>query len=280
MSVNQYMESVTGFSASLIDSLGGDTQKAAQVADMVMRDIADNANTFGKYTADELVGVYQAVAKGQYQTLDNLNLGISGTKEGVEELIAKAEEISGLDLDPTSFADIATAIHLVQENMNITGTTEKEALKTIEGSIAALKASWTNLLTALGDPEQDLDELVDTVIDNLGHVIDNIAPLVTRIIEGMEKIIPKVAKAIQPVIEKLAPHIQNALKALADLAMSGLQTLLGPLWPKLGLLLLAGVGIGISALMTGVPALLIAGISALALLARQQLSAHLPEILD
>lgn len=274
MSANQYMESVTGFSASLIESLGGDTQKAAQVADMVMRDIADNANTFGKYTAEELVGVYQAVAKGQYQTLDNLNLGISGTKEGVQQLIEKAEELTGLDLDASNFADVATAIHAVQENMKITGTTEREALGTIEGSITALKASWANLLAAMGDPEQDLDELVDTLIDNLGHVIDNVAPLVTRIVQGMEKILPKVAEKIEPLLEKLAPHIQNGLKALADLALSALQTALQPIWAKLGPLLLAGVGVGITALLTGGMSLLMVAIYALAKAALQYLQEH------
>lgn len=274
MSANQYMESVTGFSASLIESLGGDTQKAAQVADMVMRDIADNANTFGKYTAEELVGVYQAVAKGQYQTLDNLNLGISGTKEGVQQLIEKAEELTGLDLDASNFADVATAIHAVQENMKITGTTEREALGTIEGSITALKASWANLLAAMGDPEQDLDELVDTLIDNLGHVIDNIAPLVTRIVQGMEKILPKVAQKIEPLLEKLAPHIQNGLKALADLALAALQDVLQPIWAKLGPLLLAGVGVGITALLTGGMSLLMVAIYALAKAALQYLQEH------
>lgn len=135
------MNSITGFSASLIDSVGGDTAKAAEVANMALKDIADNANTFGKYTADELANVYQNLAKGQYQTLDNLNLGIKGSKEGVEELIEKAEELTGLDLNADNFSDLVIAIHAVQEELNITGTTEREAMGTIEGSMNALKAS-------------------------------------------------------------------------------------------------------------------------------------------
>lgn len=161
MDANAYMQSVTGFSASLITSLGGDTQKAADMANTAMQDISDNANMFGKYTAEELTGVYQALAKGQYQTLDNLQLGYGGSKEGMQQLIDKANELrvangemGNLSID--SFADIVQAIHLVQEEMNITGTTEKEALKTLEGSANATKAAWQNLVTEFGKPDADI----------------------------------------------------------------------------------------------------------------------------
>lgn len=161
MDANAYMQSVTGFSASLITSLGGDTQKAADMANTAMQDISDNANMFGKYTTEELTDVYQALAKGQYQTLDNLQLGYGGSKEGMQQLIDKANELrvangemGNLSID--SFSDIVQAIHLVQEEMNITGTTEKEALKTLEGSANATKAAWQNLVTEFGKPDADI----------------------------------------------------------------------------------------------------------------------------
>lgn len=190
MSANDYFDSVTGFSASLLSSLNGDAEEAAKVADMVMSDIADNANTFGKYTVQELTSVYQALAKGQYQTLDNLSLGINGTKEGMQQLIDKANDYKAAngemaDLSIDSFADIAEAIHIVQDEMGITGTTANEAATTIEGSTNAMKAAWENLATGMADETADMEVLAANFAESVNGAADNIILRVKQIVKGV-----------------------------------------------------------------------------------------------
>lgn len=159
MSANEYMETVTGFSASLIQSLGGDTEKAAKYADMAITDMSDNANKMG--TDMSLIqNAYQGFAKQNYTMLDNLKLGYGGTKEEMERLLKDASKISGIKYDISSYADIVDAIHVVQTEMGITGTTAKEASTTIQGSISSMKSAWQNLLTGLADENADLDVLV------------------------------------------------------------------------------------------------------------------------
>jgi len=227
MSANAYMQNVTGFSAALLNSVGGDSQEAARIADMAMQDISDNANTFGKYTVEELAGVYQALAKGQYQTLDNLNLGFGGTKEGMQGLIDKANEIAKAngeagDLTIDSYADIVEAIHLVQEEMNITGTTQKEASKTIQGSINMAKAAWENLLTGMADPDANIAELTENFMTSIGTVMENIAPAVLQAIEGigtaLTEMLPTLLEGLPTVIETyLPPLLQTGGKLVMTL---------------------------------------------------------------
>lgn len=169
ISANKYMEGVAGFSAAMMNSVGNDSQKAAELSNTAMKDIADNANTFGKYTVDDLTQVYQALAKGQFQTLDNLNLGYGGTKEGMQQLIDKANQLKAAngetaDLTIDKFSDMVEAIHLVQEDMQITGTTTHEAMGTIEGSANMAKAAWENLLTGIGAGDT---EMVKTSVSGL-----------------------------------------------------------------------------------------------------------------
>lgn len=217
MSSNDYMRSITGFSAALINSLGNDTQAAADMADVAMRDIADNANTFGKYTVDEITEVYQALAKGNFQTLDNLNLGFGGTKEGMQALIDKANELgaaqgknSKLTID--SFADIVEAIHRVQENMNIAGTTEHEAAGTISGSIEMVKAAWENLVLAVSQGgEWDLDKYIDDLVTSIEAAAGNILPVVEYALQGIAELVSKVAPMVA---EKLPGMITDALPGL------------------------------------------------------------------
>lgn len=184
MSRNEYMENVTGFSASLISSLEGDTIKAASVADMALRDISDNANKMGSDT-QSLTDAYKSMARGQYQLLDNLKLGYGGTKEEMERLLADAQALSGVEYDISSLADVYTAIHVIQEEMGITGTTAKEASSTLSGSFNAMKAAAQNVLgnLALGEPmEKSLGELWDTTKIFFG---DNLLPMVGRVLEGL-----------------------------------------------------------------------------------------------
>ena len=235
MSANQYMQNVTGFSAALLNSLEGDSKEAAKIADMAMQDISDNANTFGKYTAEELAGVYQALAKGQYMTLDNLNLGFGGTKEGMQQLIDKANELAkaqGMagDLTIDSYADIVQAIHLVQENLNITGTTEKEAAKTIQGSINMTKAAWQNLVAGFANPDSDIGVLVSNVMESASKAVGNLIPAISRAIDGMgtaiNKMLPSIVSGIPKVINDiLIPMVSQGITVITGVVRGLAQAL-------------------------------------------------------
>ncbi len=159
MSANEYMETVTGFSASLIQSLGGDTKKAAEIADTAIIDMADNANKMGTNIGD-IQNAYQGFAKQNYTMLDNLKLGYGGTKSEMERLLADAEKVSGVKYDISSFSDVAQAIHVVQTELGITGTTAKEATETISGSIGGMQSAFGNLLAGLGNPASDITLLM------------------------------------------------------------------------------------------------------------------------
>ena len=229
MSSNDYMRSITGFSAALINSLGGDTKAAADMADVAMRDIADNANTFGKYTVDEITGVYQALAKGQFQTLDNLNLGYGGSKAGMQALIDKANELGAAqgenaNLTIDSFADIVEAIHRVQENMSIAGTTEREAAGTISGSIEMTKAAWENLMLAVasGNKDWDMEGPINDLITSLEALSSNILPIVEGALIGVSELIAKMAPEIAA---KLPAMITDALPKLLDAGVQAIKAL-------------------------------------------------------
>lgn len=190
MSANSYMSNIMGFSAALVESLNKDQKEAAKVADTALRDVADNANAFGKYTVEELAGVYQALAKGQYQTLDNLMLGFAGTKEGLQQLLDKANELNeeqGIHTQYSidNFADIVNAIHKVQEEMGIAGTASGEAANTIEGSTAMAKAAWENLATGMADSNADIKGLTQDFVDSVFTAGKNIVPRVQQIVTGV-----------------------------------------------------------------------------------------------
>ena len=190
MSANSYMSNIMGFSAALVESLNKDQKEAAKVADTALRDVADNANAFGKYTVEELASVYQALAKGQYQTLDNLMLGFAGTKEGLQQLLDKANELNeeqGIHTQYSinNFADIVNAIHKVQEEMGIAGTASGEAANTIEGSTAMAKAAWENLATGMADSSADMEGLTKDFVDSVFTAGKNIIPRVQQIVTGV-----------------------------------------------------------------------------------------------
>lgn len=190
MSANSYMSNIMGFSAALVESLNKDQKEAAKVADTALRDVADNANAFGKYTVEELAGVYQALAKGQYQTLDNLMLGFAGTKEGLQQLLDKANELNeeqGIHTQYSidNFADIVNAIHKVQEEMGIAGTASGEAANTIEGSTAMAKAAWENLATGMANSSADMEGLTQDFVDSVFTAGKNIIPRVQQIVTGV-----------------------------------------------------------------------------------------------
>lgn len=221
MSANEYMETVTGFSASLIQSLGGDTEKAAKYADMAITDMSDNANKMG--TDMSLIqNAYQGFAKQNYTMLDNLKLGYGGTKEEMERLLEDASKISGIKYDISSYADIVDAIHVVQTEMGITGTTAKEASTTIQGSISSMKSAWQNLLTGLADENADLDVLVTNMIESVGTVVENVLPKISVAAEGIVSIIQNLIPQIPPLIEQLLPPLLEGALSL----IQGLVTIL------------------------------------------------------
>ena len=229
MSANEYMETVTGFSASLISSLGGDTKKAAQYADMAITDMSDNANKMGS-DMESIKNAYAGFAKGQYNMLDNLKLGYGGTKSEMERLVEDAEKLDSsfqASRDENgkltlSYAEIVDAIHIVQTEMDITGTTAREAEQTISGSIASTKSAVQNLVTGLGTADADVEKLADDVISSFENVVDNITP----VIENIAKSVPRVVTTISRSISKNKQKIVGLAKTVIKSAVSALKQIL------------------------------------------------------
>lgn len=210
LSTNEYMETVTSFSASLLQSLDGDTEKAAAAADLAITDMADNANKMGT-AMESIQNAYQGFAKQNYTMLDNLKLGYGGTKEEMQRLLADAEKLSGVKYDLSSYADIVEAIHVIQTEMGITGTTAKEASTTIQGSVASMKAAWANLMVGMADDTQNFDTLLSNFIESIGMVADNLLPRIGIVIEGMGKLVaglaPEIASALPTLTNELLPNL-------------------------------------------------------------------------
>ena len=218
LSANEYMETVTSFSASLLQSLDGDTEKAAAAADLAITDMADNANKMGT-AMESIQNAYQGFAKQNYTMLDNLKLGYGGTKEEMQRLLADAEKLSGVKYDLSSYADIVEAIHVIQTEMGITGTTAKEASTTIQGSVASMKAAWANLMVGMADDTQNFDMLLSNFIESIGTVADNLLPRIGIVIEGMGKLVAGLA----PEIASALPTLTNEL--LRNLVELGVQSI-------------------------------------------------------
>lgn len=178
------MEIATSFSASLLQGLNGDMAKAAQIADMAITDMADNANKMGS-TMESIQNAYQGFAKQNYTMLDNLKLGYGGTKEEMERLLADAEKISGIHYDISNLNEVYEAIHVIQGELGITGTSAEEAATTLQGSAATMKAAWTNLLTGMADENANLEELIQNFIDSVGVFMDNLLPRVNTVLTGV-----------------------------------------------------------------------------------------------
>lgn len=219
LSANQYMETVTSFSASLLQSMGGDTQAAAEKANRAITDMSDNANKMGT-DMTSIQNAYQGFAKQNYTMLDNLKLGYGGTKQEMERLLADAEKFSGIKYDISSYADIVDAIHVVQTEMGITGTTAKEAATTIQGSSAAMKSAWSNLLTGMSNENLNLDKLVQNVIDSVNTFADNLIPrlqiMLPRFAEGLNKLVTGLIPYVGPALELLLPSLVQGIGGLVS----------------------------------------------------------------
>lgn len=225
LSANEYMETVTSFSASLLQSVGGDTAMAAEIANMAITDMSDNANKMGS-DMESIKTAYAGFAKGQFTLLDNLKLGYGGTKTEMQRLLADATALSGVKYDLESYADIVDAIHVIQTEMGITGTTAKEASATISGSIGMMKAAWANFLTGMADDTQDFDKLCKNLIDSVITVSQNMIPriqiLLPRLVEGLsllaESLIPEVTPIVMSILPGILEGAVGILEALFKLA--------------------------------------------------------------
>lgn len=247
LDANAYMETVTGFSASLISSLGGDTKKAAELADKAIIDMSDNANTFGT-DMQSIQNAYQGFAKGQYNMLDNLRLGYGGTKTEMERLLKDAEKLSGQKFDLSNYGDIIEAIHIVQEDMNIAGATAKEATTTIEGSLSALQSSFANLITGFGNANADINQLVTDVATNFQNVFNNIAPIIENIVASL----PALIQGLMPIITDMLPTILQTATSLFTEVLNGLVSALPMLIP----VIVEATNVIVAALIDNLPAII------------------------
>ena len=225
MSANEYMDTVTGFSASLISSLGGDTNKAADYANSALVDMSDNANKMGT-DMESIKNAYQGFAKQNYTMLDNLKLGYGGTQEEMKRLLSDAEKLTGQRYDISSFADITQAIHAIQTQMDITGTTAKEASTTISGSWGSLKAAFQNVLVGLTTGGDMFDQSLDALINTAVTFGQNIIPAIKGALSGIgyliEGLAPVIGETIPPLINDLAPTLANSAVSLISSLVNGL----------------------------------------------------------
>ena len=199
---NKYMEQITSFSASLLQSLGGDTVKAAKVGDMAIQDMADNSNKFGT-SMESIQNAYQGFAKQNYTMLDNLKLGYGGTKTEMERLLADAEKISGVKYDISNLSDVFNAIHVIQEELDVTGTTAKESMSTITGSVNSAKSAFSNFLSGAGGIEEVISTFT-TAGTNITNAIMNMAP---QIITGLTTLMTNLIPMISPLLQLLLPAL-------------------------------------------------------------------------
>ena len=228
LSANQYMETVTSFSASLIQSLGGNTRRAAEIGNQAVIDMADNANKMGT-AIESIQNAYAGFAKGNFTMLDNLKLGYGGTREEMQRLLADAEKLSGMHFDISSFADITQAIHVIQESMGIAGATAEEAATTIEGSLNMAKAAWQNLLTGFADPEADMEKLIGDFLSAMQTAASNIVPAAVQFIvnlvdamtsvENMKRLIVAGGKIVWAILEGFADIVIAVAKNAGEFVL-------------------------------------------------------------
>lgn len=259
LSANEYMQNVTGFSASLLQSLGGDTSKAADIADMAMQDMSDNANKMGT-SMESITAAYQGFARQQYTLLDNLKLGYGGTKQEMERLLADAESITGVHYDISNLSDVYEAIHVIQGELGITGTTALEASKTLEGSFNAMKSAFTDLLGQMamgGDISTALSNLTTTVstylfgnlLPMVGQVLQNIPTMIVGVVQGIAQhtgdIINAGVNLVVGLVTGIITAIPQLITAVNQLVTSIWQTITTTDWVALGQSVLQNIDTGV-----------------------------------
>ena len=226
LSANEYMNTATTFAAALVSGLGGDTEQAAELANTAIGDMSDNANKMGT-DMESIQNAYNGFSKQNYTMLDNLKLGYGGTKTEMERLIDDANKLNAAQGKSTnytidSYADIVSAIHDVQNEMGITGTTAKEAASTIQGSVSAAKSAWANLVTGVADDNADFGRLISNFVDSATTAASNIIPRVEVALNGAAKLIESL---VPPIMAELPGLIETVLPQLAQSAVNIVQTL-------------------------------------------------------
>ena len=287
LSANEYMETVTSFAAALVSSMGGDTEAAAQRADLAITDMADNANKMGS-SMESIQNAYQGFAKQNYSMLDNLKLGYGGTAKEMYRLLSDAKEIDEtfdavFSLDEkghleANYSDIVQAIHIVQTEMGITGTTAKEAASTIQGSFGMVKAAWQNLVTGLADPDQNLGTLVGNFTDSIvvagNNLIPRIQELLPRIVEAISGLLGTISTQLPGILGSTLPSLIEGASNLVTGLMSALPeilTVLGDIAPT-------AIGILVPAIVELLPEIIQTGIDVVISLV-QGITETLPELI-
>ncbi len=285
LSANDYMETVTGFAASLTSSLGDDIDQAAAYADRAITDMADNANRMGT-SIESIQNAYAGFAKQNFTMLDNLKLGYGGTQAEMERLLRDAEQMAGLvegTFDLNNFADITEAIHIVQENMGIAGATAEEAGSTISGSMAMAKSAWDNLVTGLADPNADLGALIDNFVQAGITALNNLIPTIQQALVGIgqaiTQIVPIIVELLPGLIQTLVPLLVEASTQLVTSLVQALPDVLNVLLEQLPLLF----DLIINTLLTQLPLLLDLALQFIVALAdglTQNLPTLIPAVVD
>lgn len=283
LSANDYMETATSFAAALVSSLAGDTDAAAELANTAVSDMSDNANKFGT-DIESLQTAYNGFAKGQFQLLDNLKLGYGGTKQEMQRLLDDANKLNAAQGKYTkytidNYADIVQAIHDIQTEMDITGTTAREASSTIQGSTSAAKAAWSNLVTGVADDNADFILLVNDFVDSVGTAAQNILPRIEIALDGAAKLIEHL---VPPIMAKLPALIETVLPKLARSAVNIVQKLVSEIKANAGKLIDSAVQI-ITVLGNGIYQMLpTVAQSALQIILTMvsKLNENLPQMLD
>lgn len=229
MSVNEYMNTSIQGAAAMISALGGDQEKAVDLVDMSITDMSDNVNKMGTRMED-IQNAYRGFSRQNFTMLDNLALGFAGTKEGMEGLLSKAKEISGIEYDISSYADIVQAIHVVQQEMGITGTTAAEAADTIQGSAGSVKAAWENLKIELGKDNGDIQSKFNILAESVTTTANNIVPRVKKILSGISEAItsisPLISEQLPQLVSAIAPDILSSATSLFNALTVGVVNLL------------------------------------------------------
>ena len=284
MSANQYMEQVTGFSATLIQGLNGDTKKAAEVADVAIRDMADNANKMGTSMTD-IQNAYQGFAKDNYTMLDNLKLGYGGTQAEMARLIndsgvlGDSVQVTAETVKDVPFDQVIEAIHEVQDNLGITGTTSEEAAKTLEGSTNSMKAAWQNLLTGMADDNANFSGLIDNLVNSVVAVADNMIPRVQQIIKGMAQVASELLQTVVPQLVQEIPQLLNdTLPILITAITTLIQTVLEVI-PQMMPVISDGIMQIVQAMISLLPEFINAGLQMLVSLI-QGITNALPQLID
>ena len=226
LSANEYMNTATTFAASLVSSLGGDTEQAAELANTAIGDMSDNANKMGT-DMESIQNAYNGFSKQNYTMLDNLKLGYGGTKQEMQRLLDDANKLNAAQGNYTkysidSYADVVSAIHDVQNAMGITGTTAKEASTTIQGSLSAAKAAWANLVTGVADDNANFEQLISNFVDSATTAASNIIPRIEVALNGAARLIESL---VPPIMAELPSLIETVLPQLAQSAVNIVQTL-------------------------------------------------------